>query len=101
MQSTESQDAQNNKNFLRCKKTLAHMKSPQAQAKNKTKKFNYVWILCNRTDFNLLLDKLSQPNMAASSGLSGKMFFPATWNFNILNDIIIAMIYYPFDIIAL
>ena len=45
--------------------------------------------------------KLSQPNMAASSGLSGKMFFPATWNFNILNDIIIAMIYYPFDIIAL
>ena len=64
-------------------------------------KFNYVWILCNRTDFNLLLDKLSQPNMAASSGLSGKLFFPATWNFNILNDIIIAMIYYPFDIIAL
>ena len=63
--------------------------------------FNYVWILCNRTDFNLLLDKLSQPNMAASSGLSGKMFFPATWNFNILNDINIAMIYYPFDIIAL
>ena len=63
--------------------------------------FNYVWILCNRTDFYLLLDKLSQPNMAASSGLSGKMFFPATWNFNILNDIIITMIYYPFVIIAL
>ena len=43
--------------------------------------FKYVWILYNRTDFYLLLDKLSQPNMAASSGLSGKMFSLQLWNF--------------------
>ena len=42
--------------------------------------FNYVWILYNRTDFYLLMDKLSQPNMAASSGLSGKMFSLQLWN---------------------
>ena len=48
--------------------------------KRKTKMIylNCVWIVYNRTDFYLLLDKLLQPNMAASSGLSGKMFFPAT-----------------------
>ena len=52
-----------------------------AWAMEKFNHFNCVWILYNRTDFYLLLDKLSQPNMAASSGLSGKMFFPATLEF--------------------
>ena len=37
--------------------------------------------LYNRTDFYLLMDKLSQPNMAASSGLSRKMFSLQLWNF--------------------
>ena len=31
--------------------------------------------------FYLLVDKLLQPNMAASSGLSGKIFSLQSWNF--------------------